>query len=183
MLPLIAILINIIYVPGEFSLTPNEVSDLLLNVKSIYNTEFPNKPIKLNFSEITYAEPKDTYTVANSQKAYFDWRSSLQNNRGNFLVILPPTTDRYIVGYTTPGCHKDKFNSTIVALLQSRNESGQERFVHSTYLVAHEIGHMFNAKHVETETIMNYYPFPLITLYGGLPFDIKSKREIRRCIN
>lgn len=179
---LLAILIQIIYVQGPNSLTPNQVSDLLLNVKAIYDSEFPNKPVKLNFSGIHYDNPKDTYTIANSQKAYFDWRSSLQNSKGNYLVILPPTTDRFIVGYTTHGCHKDNFNSTVVALLQSQNQAGQDRKVHSTYVVAHELAHIYGASHIDTPTIMNPAPLPLVTTLGALPFDIKSKREIRRCI-
>jgi len=177
------ILIQVIYVPGPNSLTPSEVGDLLLNVKSIYDTEFPNKPVKINFSGVHYEVPKDTYTIANSQKAYYDWRSSLQNSKGNYLVILPPTTDRFIVGYATPGCHKDNFNSTIVALLQAQNQNGENRQIHSSYLVTHEIGHIFNASHRDTETIMSFDLLHLITLYGGVNFDVASKRDIRRCVD
>lgn len=179
----LAISINVIYVPGPHSLTPTEVNDLLLNVKSIYDTEFPNKPVKIEFGGVHYDTPKREYTIANSVEAYRDWRSSLQASKGNFLVILPPTTNRFIVGYATPGCHKGNFNSTIVALLQSKNQSGQNRQNEDAYLAAHEIGHILNASHRDSETIMHAAPLPFVNKYGALPFDPASKRDIRRCVD
>lgn len=187
-LHLAAVVINVILVGGEHGLSLEEWNTVKQETKAIFKRELRGRASKLNFVSPIFEASTTTYTQSNKVEAYYTWRDRLkaEKKKGVWLVVLPPYENngsRYIAGYARISCFKDLNLSPIVVFLQSKNNNGEDRLLHSAYVVAHEVAHASDATHVDTTTVMNPNPLPWITEFGWLPFDIKSKREIRRCVN
>ena len=184
---IIAVLINVILVQGSYGVTTQEWETIKQETKAIYARELRGRNVPLRFSTPIYEESGITYTLSNKEEAYYSWRDRLrkEGKKGIWLVVLPPVEDnglRYIAGYARTTCFKDLNLAVVVVFLQSKNSYGDNRLLHSSYAITHELGHAMGAKHVDSMTIMHPNPLPWVTQYGALPFDIKSKREMRRCV-
>ena len=100
-------------------------------------------------------------------------------------IMLPPFWDEiYWIGgqaYAVCGIRRTLF-SFAVGNAELVTSFGVDRWYHSAMIMVHELGHLFGARHIDTDTIMNPGATGLPVSMVTLPWDIKSIQQIQRCI-
>lgn len=110
---------------------------------------------------------------------------------GYSVVIAPPMYYRTRKDYALGGRASDPWCGervgTVVVFAQETNSQGEDRFVDSTYTLAHEIGHVLGATHTALSespvSIMHPFIFPgLRSQNMEASFALRSVNQIKRCL-
>lgn len=105
--------------------------------------------------------------------------------RRNRIVhfVVPHSLNGYMVGAANNNCYRKNRLSYGYATAQEYNINGEYRLNHSALGAVHEIGHMMDADHVSSRSVMNTAVLHLYNQYGPLPWDKRSVKQINNCVN
>lgn len=103
------------------------------------------------------------------------YRLRLRSNEAA-MYLVPPVVDSDGTWWMT-GAAKRRGNRcggrVALGVVETVNHLGLPRWNHSLTLVAHELGHILGAGHVNTRSAMNANALPLVVL-APLPYDIQT---------
>lgn len=131
-------------------------------------------------------------TLANWSNQFWWWSKELwpkvrglQKNQVLYVMIPPIWAElKYWIGgqaYMICAVHA-KGIPIAVGNAEVRNPDGELRWYHSAVILAHELAHLFGAKHYYTWTIMHPAATSLGMPMEGLRFDEVSIEQIHKCI-
>jgi hypothetical protein len=182
--------LNIYYVKSDISLPLDKVSQLNKWLKASMKADFKSK-VRLRIRGIEQQKvfpfgPTLSLFSHYYQRVYYYHRIWRGNRKRWAAVYVPPVLDenqnRWMVGMGNNYCWR-KYNglSMALAVVQSHNSLGAERFSHSFFAIMHELGHTLGLDHNYKEpTIMASAVLSLVN--NGVSFSEAEQHKGKHCL-
>lgn len=177
---LIAILVNVVYVPGPNAMPMPQAQSALRDVTQKFKQQLN---LDVTFRVLVGPRaPERLLQLANRDRV-LSWAISRRSSivqRGLALFVLPPLRagrQLFTAGYSSGICRP--YGTSYVSIT-SHNQLGQDRYWHGVFSMLHELGHLLGASHVASRTIMNSGALAFVN-GNNLGFEEVSKWEIRKC--
>ncbi len=175
--------LNVYYVQSPNSLPLIKVTQLNAMIRSEMRVSFKRK-IRIRIRGI---EEQKTFPYGPTLSLFAHYYSRIQrgNRRKWAAVYAPPVIDanqtRWMVGMGNGRCWR-KFHglSLALAVVQSHNSLGAERFNHSFFAIMHELGHTLGLNHTSEPTIMNSAVLSLVN--NGVSFSEAEQFKGKHCL-
>lgn len=178
-------------VRGNNALSRKETKITLNEVRQIFRTQVGLDLQLVNLRQIR--APKAflylTLEKALTNQAVYYWskrfgRLKYSQNGVIDIAIMPtiPHTDNrdYFAGVSGGLCSlASGFVVNYAGTMRTNGESGLNLAKH---LIAHEMGHILGATHIETQSIMHPTALQYAEGTNQIPFDIESVNQIRECL-
>lgn len=167
---------DLYYAEGENGIPPERLSEFMFDLIELYQDEVR---VDIGF-RVRTMRPAVVARLQDSRMAFELYRSYIKRQRGPALRLglVPPIKEAskyWLFGYAEQKC-----GGVAVAAAEERNQSGEDRWTHSVYGVAHELGHALGAAHEATGTC-NIMDTAVLYCSQPMHFVKRSKKTIKDC--
>lgn len=177
-------------VRGENALTRAEARQAMREVRTIFAAELGINLTLMNTRIVSapHALQRSTLNDALDNDTLYLWNKRFmrpQYSMGGVIdiAILPTIKDdghHLFAGRSGGLC--SLYNGFLITYIGEWRDNGESGLKYSRYTLAHELGHILGATHVDTPTIMNAGPFLGVDEFGEINYDPESVAQIHDCL-
>lgn len=175
-------------VPGQNSLSRTEARSVFRETQRMFSEGLGVRLLLISTKVKRAPGAISRLNIDNTQAELSYWSKRFWKTHVGGVIqvaILPPVVSWDGRSYFTgrAGGHCSLYSGFAYMTAPRVRDNGKSGLLLAPYVLAHELGHLLGAQHIDTPTIMHPGPLEYADSQGFLVFDIESHREIKECLS